>query len=59
MEKVKGKTPKQWVAIHERMHDPPECEHGHLGCSCSSKAKGPCMDEMLALAEHQHDLESI
>ena len=46
-----GKTPRQWVANHEKMLDPPPCEHGHLGCSCSSKEGGPCLDEMLASLE--------
>jgi len=45
----RGKTPKQWVANHERMKHPPACEHGHLECSCSSTAGGPCLNEMLAL----------
>lgn len=47
--KIQGKTPKQWVANHEKMTDPPACLHGHFGCSCSKKAGGPCLDEMLSM----------
>jgi len=49
--KYRGKTPLQWAANHQRMYDPPDCEYGHLGCSCSSKDGGPCLDEMLSNAE--------
>lgn len=45
----KPKTARQWIANHERMEDPPDCEYGHVGCSCSARAKGPCLDEMLAM----------
>lgn len=49
--KYKGKTPKQWIANHERMAHPPACEHGHVECSCSAKPKGPCLNEMMAFVE--------
>lgn len=45
----KTKTPRQWIALHYRMADPPECENHHLGCSCSSEPLGPCLNHMTAL----------
>jgi len=50
-QKIQGKSPKQWVANHEKMHDAPQCQYGHFGCSCSSKPYGPCLNEMLSLIE--------
>lgn len=48
---TKRLTDKQLVANHRRMVDPPECEHGHFGCSCTLKEKGPCLDEVLSRIE--------
>lgn len=53
--KIGGKTPKQWLANYEKMVDPPECENGHFGCSCTAKTGGPCMNEMSLLVEQPDD----
>lgn len=55
MKKIRGKTPRQWVANYGRIKDPPECENGHLGCSCSKEPGGPCLDEIIGLAGEEDD----
>ena len=51
LDRIDGKTPRQWVANHDRMKDPPPCTYGHFGGSCSTEEGGPCCDEMLGKCE--------
>lgn len=44
-------SPRQLVANHERIKDPPPCVYGHLGCSCIKDPGGPCLDEQLSKIE--------
>jgi hypothetical protein len=50
--RVRGKSPAQWIAIHERMRNPPACEYGHFDCSCSALEGGPCFNEMMSMFEN-------
>lgn len=44
-------SPKQLIANHEKIKDPPPCVYGHFGCSCIKEKGGPCLDEQWSKIE--------
>ncbi len=53
-----GTDAAHWVENFDKLADPPACEYGHYGCSCSKKPEGPCLIEMLSRVRLTHQEEA-